>query len=221
MNGLIPNRQLIDLEFELAYRAKPITIDGRLSSWTDRELLPTLSALDGQFDFGRIWACWNEQGLYIACQVQGKKKPLYCVPKAYWNSDNLRLCTDMRDTRTIKRASRYCQQFFFLPSGGGKNGNQPVAGIAKIKRAREDAPTMPTGQIQIAAKTSASGYSLEAHIPASCLSGFDPIDHSRIGFYYILEDRELGQQYLTVGDDLNWHIDPSTWPTAVLNKPRR
>jgi hypothetical protein len=34
----------------------------------------------------------------------------------------------------------------------------------------------------------------------------------------MLEDTELGHQSLTVGDDLNWYIDPSTWPTAVLTE---
>ena len=32
----------------------------------------------------------------------------------------------------------------------------------------------------------------------------------------MLEDRDHGQQYLTVGDDLYWYVDPSTWATAVL-----
>ena len=59
---------------------------------------------------------------------------------------------------------------------------------------------------------------MDAHLPAACLSGFDPDEHPRIGFYYMLEDREHGQQYLTVGDDLYWYVDPSTWATAVLTR---
>ena len=79
------------------------------------------------------------------------------------------------------------------------------------------APTVPASQIDVASTVTKSGYSLEARIPGRCLSGFDPAEHPRIGFYYILEDGDHGQQYLTVGDDLNWHIDPSTWATAVLS----
>jgi hypothetical protein len=59
---------------------------------------------------------------------------------------------------------------------------------------------------------------LEARIPAECLNGFDPVEHPRIGLYYMLEDRDHGQQYLTVGDDLYWYVDPSTWATAVLSR---
>ena len=60
------------------------------------------------------------------------------------------------------------------------------------------------------------GYFLEAHVPADALAGFDPDEHRRIGIYYMLEDGDFGQQYLTVGDDLGWYIDPSTWATGVL-----
>ena len=63
-----------------------------------------------------------------------------------------------------------------------------------------------------------TGYTLEATIPAECLAGFDPGEHPRIGFYYMLEDHEHGQQYLTVGDELHWWIDPSLWPAAKLTR---
>ena len=133
--------------------------------------------------------------------------------------DNFRLCTDMRDARTNRRATRYCQQFFFLPTGGGRGGKSPVAETTKIKRAREDAPQVAAERIEGASHVTKSGYDLEAHLPARCLGGFDPDEHSRIGFYYILEDGDFGQQYLTVGDDLYWFVDPSTWATAVLERP--
>jgi hypothetical protein len=122
----------------------------------------------------------------------------------------------MRDARNIKRASRHCQQFYFLATGGGKNGKQATAASVPLMRARENAPPVSPGRIEIASDISAHGYQLEAHIPADCLAGFEPADHARIGFFYMLEDRELGQQYLTVGDELLWYVDPSTWATAVL-----
>jgi hypothetical protein len=124
----------------------------------------------------------------------------------------------MRDTRDIKRASRYCQQFFLLPAGGGNDHKSPIAGGARIQRATEHAPVAPTGGIPIAGRRTAREYTMEAHIPADMLAGFDPDEHHRIGFYTMLEDVALGQQYLTVGDDLNWFIDPSTWATAVLTR---
>ncbi len=219
MTTLIPNRFLFDIEFPLAYRKKLPRLDGKLQDWTDEYLLPTLSQLDGKADFGQVWACWNEKGLAFACQVEGKKRALVCDPKRYWAGDNLRICTDMRDARANRRATKYCQQFFLLPTGGGGKKNKPAAGTAQIKRAKEHAPSILNERIEIASSIRKTGYSMEAIIPAGCLSGFDPEQHHRIGLYYILEDREWGQQYVTIGDDLNWHIDPSTWPTVVLEKP--
>ena len=218
MSKLVPNRTLFDFEFPLARRAKTPSITGALTDWSDDYLLPYLGQLDGEEPFGTLWACWNESGLSIACRVQGKSRPLRCDPKTFWKGDNLRLCIDTRDTRNIKRASKHCQQFFLLPTGGGKSSRKPVAASTPIQRARESAPAVPPGVINVAANVAATGYQLEAHLPAAALSGFEPAEHPRIGFFYILEDLQFGQQYLTVGDDLYWHVDPSTWPTAVLQR---
>lgn len=242
MNTLIPNRYLFDLEFPLAYRAQPPALDGSLSGWTDGELLPRLGAVDGKVDFAEVWACWNGEGLYVACRVEGKNRPPRCDPKTYWQSDHLRLCTDMRDARDIKRATRYCQQFYFMPAGGGPSASggsgagarrtpatrsarrgaamdgTPAAGAVKFQRAREHAPPVPAGSIRIASNVWPAGWQIEAHVAAAALNGFDPTEHPRIGFYTIVEDHELGQQCLTVGDDLFWYIDPSTWATAVLRR---
>lgn len=214
---LVPNRLLFRFEVPLYHRGSP-AIDGDLSDWPDRHLLPDLGRLDGQPPFARVWAGWNESGLFIACEVTGRSSPFRCDPRQFWKGDNLRLCTDMRDTRDNKRASRYCQQFYFLPAGGGRDGKAPVAGAAKVPRATENAPPVSNSLIQVAGTRTRNVYTLEGHVPAEALSGFDPAEHRRIGFYVMIEDLELGQQYLTVGDDLNWHIDPSTWATGVLSR---
>ena len=103
-----------------------------------------------------------------------------------------------------------------MPTGGGAGQDRPVGGSHKLQRAREDAPPVKPGRIRVGARVTADGYTMDAHRPADVLVGFDPVENPRIGFYYMLEDREFGQQWLTVGDDLYWYVDPSTWATAVL-----
>jgi hypothetical protein len=218
MTALIPNRSLFHFEFPLRYRRVPPALDGRVDDWSEDFLLPKLGEIDGRTDFADVWSCWNEAGLYLACRVDNKRRSLRCDPMSFWTGDNLRLCTDMRDARNVKRATRFCRQFYFLPTGGGRGRNEPVAGVNPIQRAREEAPPIAVERIVVASKVSSGSYSLEAHVPADCLTGFDPQEHSRIGFYYILEDADHGQQYLTVGDDLYWYVDPSTWATAVLTR---
>jgi len=218
MNTFVPNRFLFDFELPLRFRESPPAIDGSLRGWTDAELLPSLGAVDGLPDYAPVWARWNDRGIYVACRVTGKKKPLRCDPRSFRDSDNLRLCIDTRYSRANKRATRYSRQFFFLPTGGGPRRDQPVAGLGEFSGAREKDVRLPVDRIIVAAQVEKSGYNLEAFVPAECLPGFDPQEHQNIGFYYMLEDSELGQQYLTVGDELLWYADPSTWATAVLKQ---
>jgi hypothetical protein len=218
VSQLVPNRFLFKFEFPIYSCAPPPTINGRADDWDSRFLIPPLHQLDREKGFGAVYAAWNEDGLYVACQVEGKTHPPRCEPGRFWKSDALRLMTDMRDTRTIHRATRFCQQFYFMPTGGGPDRDEPLAGSAAIHRATENAPGVPPSSITIASIVRDTGYALTAHIPAWALSGFDPAENPRIGLFYMVEDSELGQQSLTVGDDLNWFVDPSTWPTAVLTE---
>ncbi len=231
MKTLIPNRLFFRFEFALSYRAKPPKINGKLTGWSDADLLPALGEIDGEETFAPVWSCWNEDGIYIAAHVTGKRSAPRCDPKEFWKGDNLRLMLDMRDTRTIKRATKFCHHFYFLPTGGqtqSKPGARkseprapatgPIAGLVPINRAKENAPPIEPGGIRVASTVLDDGYKLEAHIPADCLNGFDSEQHRRIGFYYILEDRDLGRQSFTIGDDLPWHVDPSLWAAAVLER---
>jgi hypothetical protein len=218
MSGLVPNRLLFDFELPLQYRA----IDpagGRPRPWEDQHRLPQLCRIDGQAPFGTVWAAWSEAGIALAVHVAGKKRPLHCNPAEFWKSDHLRICLDTRDARDNKRATRYCHQFYFMPTGGGRRGDEPTGASHRFQRAREDAPDVDSKRLRVTATLQPGGYRLEAMIPADGLNGYDPAEHPRIGFYYMLEDRELGQQYLTVGDDLLWYVDPSTWAVAVLARP--
>lgn len=216
MSQLVPNRFLFKFEFPVYRCARPPKIDGHVDPWPQRFRLPPLHAIDGQSGFAEVYATWDDDGLYIGCRVRGKRSLPRCDPKRFWKSDNVRVMTDMRDTRTIRRATRFCQQFFLLPAGGGRQKKQAVAGGARIHRAAEDGPVVSVGRLPVASKLSRTGYSLTAHLPAEVLSGFDPAENPRIGLFVMVEDQELGQQSPTVGDELNWWIDPSTWPTAVL-----
>ena len=216
MGPLVANRSLFRFELPLRRCRRRPRIDGTLRGWGKEHLLPALMELDGQEPWADVYLAWDQGGLYVAASVTGKRETLRCDPRYFWKGDNLRLCTDMRDTRNIKRATRFCQQFYVLPSGGGPGGRESVGGSAKIHRAQEEAPPVSPGRIRTAATVRDDGYVLTGHIPGDCLSGFDPGEHRRIGLYYMLEDRDHGQQFLTVGDDLNWWIDPSTWATAVL-----
>lgn len=211
---LVPNRFLFTIEIMLRHRSIMPRLDGRLTGWSDAERLPAVSTVDGKSEFASLWACWNDDGVAVACRVEGKRSPLRCNPSNYWNSDNLRVCIDTRPSPENKRATRFCRQFYFLPTGGTRKS--PVAGVGKFQRAREEAPPVDARLLRVASHISADGYMMEGFMPAECLTGWDPKEHPRLGFYYILEDTDHGKQFLTVGDELLWYADPSTWALARL-----
>lgn len=213
---LIPNRLLMDFELRFNHRSKLPRLTGKLTDWSDEFLLPDLGEFDGQEPFAKVYACWNQDGIALACKVPCKDKKFKCDPATFWKGDNLRFCTDTRGTRDIHRATQYCQQFFVLPTGGGRGNSKPVAASSPIHRAKQNAPEVSAGRIPVSSHITKRAYSVEVILTAEVLNGYDPVEHPRIGFYYILEDLALGQQYLTVGDELYWHMDPSTWATAVL-----
>lgn len=218
MSLIIPNRFLFKFEFPIHRCATAPRIDGRLDGWDEAWRLPALHQLDEQPGFADVFATWDDDGLYLAARVTGKRRQPMCDPERFWKSDNVRVMTDMRDTRNIRRATRFCQHFHFLPAGGGRDGRAAIAGADKVQRATDDAPLPKPGEIPIKSTLGRGGYTLTAQLPGAILSGFDPIENPRIGLFVMVEDNELGRQSITVGDELNWFIDPSTWPTAVLSR---
>ena len=60
------------------------------------------------------------------------------------------------------------------------------------------------------------GYLLEAWLPAESLTGFDPETHRQLGFYLVVRDAELGEQFLTVGREFPFEYDPSLWQVLEL-----
>ena len=119
---------------------------------TDRQLLPWWLYRPPKFlspKGRRIWVSpltvplhgWHVQQLMRMAVAQSLNVDglMYCDSdtafvknfdvQSIWDGDNIRLCTDMRDARSNKRATRSCQQFYFLPDAGGS----AVAGTAKIK----------------------------------------------------------------------------------------
>ncbi|MGB9626961.1 MAG: hypothetical protein ACPMAQ_19070, partial [Phycisphaerae bacterium] len=84
MSALIPNRQLFRYEIPLRRRRQPPRIDGDLRDWSDEFLVPPLGKLDGQQPFAPVYLAWDDNGLYVACCVTGKRRSLHCEPEEFW-----------------------------------------------------------------------------------------------------------------------------------------
>ncbi|MGC4006270.1 MAG: hypothetical protein QM811_25390 [Pirellulales bacterium] len=70
----------------------------------------------------------------------------------------------------------------------------------------------------VATGKTADGYTLEAIVPASALTGFDPQEFPKLGFFWGVEDRELGPLLPALSSQFPYAEDPSLWMTLELAK---
>jgi hypothetical protein len=166
--------------------------------------------------FADVRLAWNETGLGFQVEVKGKEQEPQGDAGRPRSSDGAFLWIDTRDTRNIHRASRYCHQFYFLPTGGGEQHDEPAVGQLKINRATQDAPLCGPEQIVFQAERTKRGYILEAFLPATILTGFDPETNPRLGFFWWVRDNEKGEQTLGLGPEFPFWEDPSVWSTLEL-----
>jgi hypothetical protein len=212
--------QLLPTRFLFRFAAPCLYCTG-LGSQPPAELaaehrLPSLGELEGQRSFADVRAAWNEAGLAFSVRVEDKRHPVWCRENKLEDSDALQVWIDTRDTHNIHRATRFCHRLIFLPGGGGRNLDQPVADQLLVDRARENANPIRPGQLRVVSEKRVSGYVMSAFIPAAALTGFNPADHPRLGFTYFVFDRELGQQYFSLGFEFPFAADPSLWGTLEL-----
>ena len=217
---IIPNRFLVRVCHPCPHVAGvPDQSDDaeRLVDLPESARIENFAALDQAANFADVRLAWNEFGLAVQAEVKGKHEPPAGDAARPWSSDGLMLWIDTRDARTSHRASRHCHQLHFLPAGAGEDKDEPVVVPMKINRALQDAPLANAADIPFRAERTKGGYRLEAFLPAAVLNGFDPAEHPRLGFYYVVRDRELGDQFLGVNGDFPFADDPSLWSVLELS----
>jgi hypothetical protein len=215
--ALVPHRFLFRVTHSCRYVSGiPADNDERLLDLAESCRIDNFAAMDDARNFADVRLAWNEFGLAAQVEVKGKEQLLQGNASRPRTSDGLTLWIDTRDARTSHRASRYCHQFHFLPTGGGPDGDEPAFSQSKINRALQDAPLCSASDVQFQSQRTKTGYILEAFLPAAVLSGFDPEQNPGLGFYYAVHDSELGEQVLSVGSEFPYAEDPSLWSVLEL-----
>lgn len=189
---------------------------GRLLNLTEECCIPALGELDSTPGFADVRCAWSYAGLAISVDVRGKTRKLKCSIDTPASSDGLHVWFDTRNTQTVHRATRFCQQFSLLPSGGGRNESAPQSFVIPLARAREESNLADASLIQVQSEVRSDGYWLDAWLPAEVFVGLDPVQHPHLGFHYVVRDSELGEQSLAVGSELPFASDPSLWQTIEL-----
>jgi hypothetical protein len=215
MSSLLPPAFFFRYALGVSHQADLPRKRGSLLNLPESCRLPRVNLTEKDSTFGDVRMAWNRHGLGISVEVRGKSMPITSDLAVSTQSDGLQVWIDTRNTQTIHRASRYCHHFCFLP-GEDKKTLSPQAVELPIARAREERPLANAEDLRIEAKRLSDGYLLEAWLPAKALVGYDPEANPQLGFYYLLEDAELGRQVLTVGLEFPFDQDPSLWSTLEL-----
>lgn len=213
---LVPNRFLFRVRHACPYVGGIPDDDERLFRLPESCRLDNLADMDAKVNFADVRLAWNESGLAIEVEVRGKEQPPTGDASKPRLSDGLSVWIDTRDSRTSHRASRFCHQVHFLPTGGGPERDEAVVVPAKIHRAMQDAPLIDPALVPFRARLRGSGYRMAAFLPAGVLAGFDPEQNPRIGFFYVLRDTERGEQSLGAAGELPYAEDPTLWQVLEL-----
>lgn len=192
------------------------TIDGDLSDWEGIGPLPPLEELDGRATFADVFVAWNSQGLYIAERCRKPEGTVAVSRRRPHAGDALEVWIDTRATQSAHRATRFCHQFVLLPKGGGAGRLEAIAWQVSIRRARERPLECDPSEIEIASFIGNGFYTIEAHLPARILSGFEARAGARIGFNYLLHDVPGGRQFWAAPRGFPMHTDPSLWGLLEL-----
>lgn len=178
--------------------------------------LPSLAAVAGVPDLLDLWMGWNEEGLGVRGLARGVGASRWCQPAKPEDSDGLHLWIATRPTGESHRAGRFCRRLALLPTGGGRNGDMPVAVPAVIPRTSEMPAELPADSIPIESRLLADGWEIDAFISAAALPGWDPSEIPRLGFFAALIDRRLGRVPCHAPPEFPWDSDPTTWAELQL-----
>jgi len=215
--ALISHRFLFHIAYPCRYiKDMPREDDDSLLDLPEACRLDNFAAMDEGCNFADVYLAWNELGIGLQVEVKGKDQLPQGDAARPRGSDGVTLWLDTRDARASHRASRYCHQFHFLPTGGGPDHDEPAFVQTKINRALQDAPLCQANAVPFRCEHRKGGYLLEAFLPAGVLNGFDPEQNPRLGISYAIRDAERGEQVLSVGADFPYWEDPSLWSVLEL-----
>ena len=214
MSPLVNPAALFKLRLPCARRAK--LWPPAAAQLDDACRLPSFAPLAGVPDLLELAIAWNEGGLGVRAVARGVGNARWCHPTRPEDSDGLHLWIATRPTGESHRAGRFCRRLAFLPTGGGRLADKPVALPAVIPRTSEVPAPLPEGSIQIDSKLLADGWQIEAFIGAAALPGWDPAEIPRLGFFAAMVDRRLGRLPCFAPPEFPWDSDPTTWAELEL-----
>lgn len=202
--------------FEITLREDPCEWSSRGLKLPEECRLPSFGELADRNVFADLRMAWCAGGIGVHVVVNEKRQLPWCRESRLDDSDGVHVWIDTRCSPNIHRATQFCHRFLWMPAGGGPKRDRPVTAMVPINRARSHPKSIAPDALKIAAYPRHDGYELSGFIPADAMTGFDPGEQPRVGFFYAVVDRELGWQTFALGPEYPVTEDPSLWGEAVL-----
>jgi len=199
-----PARLLFEVTADCAYVVDPWSVAP--SQWGPA--LPPLGELDGAPPFAQVYVAWNNEGLYVAAQIP-KQGPIVGNRRRPTSGDGMQLWVDTQPEQSGHRATRYCHHFVILPRAPGVAG--PLAWQQQIRRARSRPPLCDAEDIEVEVSREEGQYLLQVGLTSAALNGFEPHEHSEIGFNYLIHDTAAGRQLWSCPAQVPYQRDPTFW----------
>ncbi len=193
-------------------------VDGRLSDWSDHELMPPLEELSGGEQYADLYLAWNDRGFYLALRMP-KDEPVVTNRANPNAGDALELFLDTRGSQTSHRATQFCYHLWVLPKAPPGGGEDPVIFQQPIKRALQRSPEADFSSIRLASSLDDGGYVLEMAFESDSLHGVETTAGGRLALAAIVHDIQRGRQYWGTSPDVPYERDPSTWEIVRMAGP--
>ena len=216
MSQLVPPRFLFRWSFPVRRLERRSSSSGRLLDLPEHFRIPLLGELDAAPSFADVRLAWSPEGIGLSAAVTGRTRQPTCDSELPTNTDGMHIWVDTRNTQSVHRGTKFCQQFSLLPMGGGANKSDPFACAVPLARSREEVSLPDAALIELQAGISSDGYWLEAWLPKEVLFGYEPALHQSLGFHFVVRDSQFGEQSLAVNHDFPYATDPSLWQTLEL-----
>jgi hypothetical protein len=158
-----------------------------------------------------IRLAWNPNGLALELSVHEKTAEPSGRRSDLKHSDHILVLIDTRHTANVHRATEFCTALQILPADEAEN-DQPTVQFVEIGQQRNTRLDQNAKRVDVVVETVSDGYRMDVWIPAAQIPGFaESPEIGHIGFYVLVEDTELGQLPLSIGDDFPVAYNPSTW----------
>lgn len=191
-----------------------LPLNGDLKSWPARTRIPTwaLGSTLGDPN-AAVYLAWSPKGLYVAVDVHDSKATAI-DPRSFWAGDALELFLDTRDKKSPRSYEPGDHQFWLAPQV-----DQKRAYVGQWKRGTELPETRyDIPGIQSTVVRTENGYLMQALLPSSLLSGFQPKPGARLGLNMNLTIKGAKQDR-----EVFWSLpksegveQPAHWATVLL-----